>query len=165
MCFSGVKYSRVGDYLVSASKDGSVICWNDSKHGKEGNSADTSIDSNFTKIASITSTGKHFTDFDLLPYECDRTDLVGDIACDTEIRSTHTNESNISGNKVGIKTILSSSDGSLSYYCVTQEGQKTGDRKEIAKNRKSCNENSKEFKFVLLGSTAIYRTSEDIEIQ
>ena len=82
-----------------------MICWNDSKHGKEGNSADTSIDSNFTKIASITSTGKHFTDFDLLPYECDRTDLVGDIACDTEIRSTHTNESNISGNKVGIKTI------------------------------------------------------------
>ena len=171
MFFSGVKYSRDGEYLISASKDGSVICWScNSKHRNEKNNIEVSNDSNFTKVASITSTGKHFTDLSILPYKCDRTDLVGDISCDSKVsnnqnRSMNENYENENfGKNVEIETILSASDGSLSYYSVKEKNQKIGDKKGIMKDGKSCVDDNREFKFVLLGSTAVYRTAEDIEI-
>lgn len=89
-CITAVKYSSCSKYLVSVSKDGSIIVW------VEGNQTENSClldeKSFYHKAASVSGTGKYFTDLCLFDVKL---------------------------NEVGlIDIVVSAQDGSLSVYCL-----------------------------------------------
>lgn len=87
---TAVKYSSCTKYLVSASKDGSIIVWTEN-HQKSNKSAHDEK-SFYHEAASVSGTGKYFTDLCLF---------------------------GVKSNEAGLLNIVASAhDGSLSFYCL-----------------------------------------------
>jgi hypothetical protein len=88
---TAVKHSSCSKYLVSVSKDGSIIVWVESN--QQGNRSAHDEKNFYHKAASVSGTGKYFTDL-----------------CLFEVNKL---------NKAGLLDIMASAhDGSLSFYCL-----------------------------------------------
>jgi WD40 repeat protein len=87
---TAVKHSSCSKYLVSVSKDGSIIVWVESN--QQGDRSALDEKSFYHKATSVSGTGKYFTD-----------------VCLFEVKL----------NKAGLLNIVASAqDGSLSFYCL-----------------------------------------------
>ena len=155
-----------------------MICWSCSIKDENGGITEICDNSNFSKVASLTSTGKHFTDLSVLPYKCDRTNLIGDIAHEQDFNkeSKEINGNDARGKTEEIEIILSAFDGSLSHYCVKEKTNKkqitynnnnknnnNNNNNNINNKNNNCNNNNL-MEFVLMGSTSGNLNLEEIEI-
>ena len=183
--FSGVKFSDCGDVIVSTSKDGSIIAWSNNDKYKKGNdnnnenndsinctgsqknnfdenlSRNNSVESEYSKIASVSSTGKIFTDLAVL-------------SCDNNTSSDAVNiDSPPTGNeklketgkrKAIIDSVISSFDGSLSHYTLQEKNKISGGKVKIGKKSESSEKETKNeynYEFALIDYTSAYSPIEE----
>ena len=170
---------------MSTSKDGSIIAWSNNDKYKKGNdnnnenndginctgsqkknydeniSRNSSVESDYSKIASISSTGKIFTDLALL--SCDNNTSSNTV--NTDSSPTKDEKGKETGKrKAIIDSVVSSFDGSLSHYTLQEKNKISGGK---VKNGKKIESSEKEVKseccyeFVLIDYTSAYSPIEE----